>query len=207
MASSAEYQRQYRASNKNHINALAAAQRAKDRDKINARQREQRRKIKEARLAAAPRCGVCGKPLAAQNRYGYCYLHGRQARWQEFYSKNKADLLTKQKIRHKNRKLIDPAYRACVNARNRVRSTLLLKPKYSKHLGCSFLEFKTHIESQFQPGMAWENYGAWEIDHKYPLSKAYADGPEAFARACRFDNLQPLWKADNVRKGARINRR
>ena len=27
-----------------------------------------------------------------------------------------------------------------------------------------------HLENRFKPGMSWDNYGEWHIDHKIPIS-------------------------------------
>lgn len=35
-------------------------------------------------------------------------------------------------------------------------------------LGCSSSELKTHLEKQFLPGMTWDNFGLWHIDHILP---------------------------------------
>lgn len=94
----------------------------------------------------------------------------------------------------RKRRIVDPAFRAIRNTRARLSGFLAEKPKHCKSLGCSFDEFKKHIEFLFQPGMTWDNYGDWELDHVNPLSVAHLEGPEAFARACRYTNLQPLWK-------------
>lgn len=72
----------------------------------------------------------------------------------------------------------------------------------SKMVGCSPLELKVHLENQFTEGMTWENYGKWQIDHIYPISKAA--NPEALSKITHFSNLQPLWKNDNLRKGNRV---
>lgn len=62
-----------------------------------------------------------------------------------------------------------------------------------------------HIENQLTEGMTWDNYGngegKWNLDHIIPLSKAYLDGPDAFAAACKFTNIRPMWAVDNVKKG------
>lgn len=69
-------------------------------------------------------------------------------------------------------------------------------------LGYTPDDLRRHLESLFAPGMSWENYGEWEIDHKYPIS--------AFPLGTGIDvinalaNLQPLWKIDNRRKRARV---
>ena len=34
-------------------------------------------------------------------------------------------------------------------------------------LGCNITQFIKHLESQFKPGMTWENYGkVWHVDHE-----------------------------------------
>lgn len=65
-------------------------------------------------------------------------------------------------------------------------------------LGCSIPDLVAHMESLFQPGMTWDNRGAWEIDHIRPL--ASFDLPAQIAEACHYTNLQPLWRSDNRRK-------
>ena len=98
----------------------------------------------------------------------------------------------------------DPAFRACRNVRNRLNSFLKGKGRVSKHLGCTLKEFKAHIEAQFQLGMSWDNYPEWHIDHKHPLSVAYEEGSEAFAKASHYTNLQPLWATDNLKKHTKV---
>ena len=100
----------------------------------------------------------------------------------------------------------DPSYRAIRNARLRVSNFLRQRNKFSKSLGCSYKFFVNHLEAQFQPGMTWENYGEWHIDHIYPLSVAYLEGPVSFGLACNFRNLQPLWAKENLSKGAKVHR-
>lgn len=113
------------------------------------------------------------------------------------------DQRERRKQRHYARLKSDPAYRACKNVRVRIRNFMAKGCQWSKSLGCSQEEFRKWIESQFQQGMTWDNYGEWEIDHKVPLSRAYEQGPESFAVACKYTNLQPLWRLDNIRKSNR----
>lgn len=74
-----------------------------------------------------------------------------------------------------------------------------------KDLGCSIDELRIHLESKFQPGMSWTNYGEWHIDHIYPLSKVDLSNKEELLKVIHYTNLQPLWAIDNLRKGNRIS--
>lgn len=68
-------------------------------------------------------------------------------------------------------------------------------------LGYSALELKEHIETQFLPGMTWENHGEWHIDHKKPVT--LFESTEDVKVVCALDNLQPLWEFDNLSKSNR----
>jgi hypothetical protein len=74
-------------------------------------------------------------------------------------------------------------------------------------VGYNINQLKHHLEKQFKPGMTWENYGTdWEIDHKIPVSAFNFEKAEDidFKRCWDLNNLQPLWKADNRKKSAKI---
>ncbi len=72
-----------------------------------------------------------------------------------------------------------------------------------RDLGCSVSELMAHLEIKFQPGMTWENWGSWHIDHIKPLASFDLTNREQFLIACHYTNLQPLWASDNLAKGAR----
>lgn len=67
-------------------------------------------------------------------------------------------------------------------------------------------ELMAHLERQFLPGMTWENYGDWHVDHKVPLAAHNFETPKDldFKRAWSLENLQPMWAKDNHSKGAKI---
>jgi len=64
-------------------------------------------------------------------------------------------------------------------------------------------ELASYLESKFLPGMSWENRNLWHLDHIRPLKTFDLSEPAQLAAACHFTNLQPLWAADNLRKGHR----
>jgi hypothetical protein len=72
-----------------------------------------------------------------------------------------------------------------------------------RDLGCTIAHLIVWLESLFQIGMSWANYGAWHIDHKVPLSSFDLTRPEQVRAACHWSNLQPLWARDNLCKGAK----
>jgi len=69
-------------------------------------------------------------------------------------------------------------------------------------LGCTFEEFKIHLENQFTKGMTWENHGEWHIDHIYPVSLATDE--QHLIKLNHYTNLQPLWAIDNIKKSNKI---
>lgn len=61
-------------------------------------------------------------------------------------------------------------------------------------LGCSVLELKVYIESKFQDGMTWSNWGqkgkVWHIDHIIPLASFDLTNREQLLKAVHYTNLQ-----------------
>ncbi len=91
----------------------------------------------------------------------------------------------------------------------RSRLTLALRGKTKsgsavRDLGCSIPFLELWLEAQFKPGMTWENHGKnknqWSIDHIYPLSKVDLTDREQLLKVCNYENLQPLWSSDNIKK-------
>jgi hypothetical protein len=71
-----------------------------------------------------------------------------------------------------------------------------------RDLGCSIAEFKNYIEFLFAPGMGWNNWGAWHLDHVRALARFDLTDPAQCAVALHWTNYQPLWAVDNLRKGS-----
>jgi len=70
--------------------------------------------------------------------------------------------------------------------RNRIHLAIKRNQKHgslSDLLGCSVPELRLHLERQFKPGISWDNYGQWHIDHIRPCAKFDLSKPEE-QRAC-----------------------
>jgi hypothetical protein len=82
-----------------------------------------------------------------------------------------------------------------------------LKTKKSGHtievLGYSAEDLKSHLESLFNEGMTWDNYGEWHIDHIKPVSLFEKDEDPKIVNA--LENLQPLWASENLSKSNKYN--
>jgi len=74
-------------------------------------------------------------------------------------------------------------------------------------LGYSADDLMKHLESKFEPGMTWENIGEWHIDHVTPDSWFNYSSVEdqAFIDCWSLNNLQPMWKPENMSKGNRYS--
>jgi hypothetical protein len=116
---------------------------------------------------------------------------------------------SKTAARVRNRRQSDINVRLANNLRNRIRDAVTIKKGSAvADLGCSVEALKAHLESQFQPGMNWLNYGngigKWNIDHIAPLSKFDLTDRNQFLIACNYKNLQPMWYIENIIKSAKV---
>lgn len=124
----------------------------------------------------------------------------------QYYLENKDKVNKKRQERVRHKEHTDPLF--LLQRRLRGRIYRAVKNGYKggsaiKDLGCSIEQFKQYIESQFVEGMSWDNYGlfGWHLDHVKPLSLFDLSDPEQFKQACHYSNMQPLWAANNLKKG------
>lgn len=116
---------------------------------------------------------------------------------------NKERLNEHRKKYSKNRRSVDSFFKLKDNIRSLIYQSVKQKginksSKTESILGCSFQEFKEHLEKQFKPWMNWENQGkyngdfeyGWDIDHIIPISTAITE--EDLIRLNHYTNLQPL---------------
>lgn len=165
-------------------------------------------------------CRICNKEKYLENRE-------KEIERSKTYQKNNREKVLKQKLIHakkyfiKNRDKIKEYQKTYMSNRrkhdkffklsNSVRSRIygfLKKNKISKKnttfelVGCTPQELKIYLEQKFTEGMSWDNQGKWHIDHIIPLSSATNE--DGLYKLCYFTNLQPMWAADNIKKGAKI---
>ena len=124
------------------------------------------------------------------------------------YAKDYSD---KRNERNKERKATEPLFKLKTNIRSLIRETINSKgykkaTKSVSILGCTFEQFKLHLESKFEDWMTWDNYGnpkdgifelnkTWDIDHIVPINKALTE--EDVVRLNHYTNLQPLCSYTN----------
>lgn len=135
------------------------------------------------------------------------------ARHKQYYQNNKEKLLKYQSKRNKEKYDNDYMFRLNHSiSTNIFKSLQHTRHKKGKRHWETLIDYdikilKSHLEQQFQKGMTWEKYGLlWHIDHIFPKSwfkfESYEDID--FKLCWDLNNLQPLWKIDNLNKHAKI---
>jgi hypothetical protein len=112
-----------------------------------------------------------------------------------------------KKNEYDRKKDTDPQY--IIGKRLRTRIYLLLKGKRKSAstmelLGCSLDFFLKYIESLFQEGMSFDNYGkdGWVLDHDRPCASFDLTNPEEQKKCFHYSNIKPLWAIDNMKKSS-----
>lgn len=159
-------------------------------------------------------CKACKREYYLANKDRY--LVWSKDWWKAHPEKLKAKEKRRQPKKNKqsniyaiNRRKVDLEYKIKTNLRKRISKMIKMGTKGGssiRDLGCSVSELKIYLESKFQSGMSWQNYGlhGWHIDHIFPLSRVDLSNPEQFKKVVHYSNLQPLWATDNLRKGNKI---
>jgi uncharacterized protein YdiU (UPF0061 family) len=120
------------------------------------------------------------------------------------YRESNIDKIKQYANQYRNeKKKTNPVYKLKENIRNTIKKSIK-KGGFKKLsrteqiLGCSYDDFKTHIESLWEPWMNWDNYGlyngelnyGWDIDHKISLSNGKCEID--IIKLNHYTNLQPL---------------
>lgn len=125
----------------------------------------------------------------------------------QHYLENKEKIEKYRNEWRNNKVKIDSLFKLTNNTRTLIKQSFR-RNGYSKNsktyqiLGCSFEEFKNHLENKFTKGMNWNNIGEWHLDHIYPIS--FAKDEEEIIKLNHYTNFQPLWAIDNIKKSNKI---
>jgi hypothetical protein len=83
------------------------------------------------------------------------------------------------------------------------------KSHFIQSIGCSIERLVAHVETNFLPGMSWDNHGKgkgrWSVDHIWPMSKWNLNSAAHQMMCNHFTNIQPMWDVDNIRKSNKIS--
>ena len=123
-------------------------------------------------------------------------------RKKRYYLKN-TKIINQRSSKYQNNRLkIDPIFRLTKSLRSRIYKAIngITKKSVTTEslLGCNFEQAKIHIESQFQSGMSWDNYGDWHIDHRLPCASFDLSNPDEQKVCFHYTNLQPLWATTEI---------
>jgi DNA repair exonuclease SbcCD ATPase subunit len=231
-----EWQKQYRIENEEKIKEWQKQYRIENKEKINARRRTEKWReknkdqIKQYWINNKEKIKECQKQYRIKNREQLKdqkkqYYIKNKEQIKQYYIKNKEQIKEWQKQYQKKRKQSDIMFKL----KNTLRVLVVMSLKgYTKKsrtyeiLGCSYEEFKNHIESQWEEWMDWDNHGSyngkekdgWDLDHVIPLASVNTE--EEIIKLNHYTNFQPLcshinryvkkdlldW--DNLSKGSKI---
>lgn len=129
------------------------------------------------------------------------------------YAKNKsAKIKEKERARKRERWHNDKEYKLKNIISHQIRDGLKENKTFKTFelLNYTSEDLIKHLESLFQDGMNWDNYGlnGWHIDHIKPIASfnlINEDGTqnlEEIKKCWSLDNLQPLWAKDNIIKSS-----
>jgi hypothetical protein len=112
----------------------------------------------------------------------------------------------------RNKKKKDPTFKLRCNFSTliyqclRNQNTSKTGKTWNKIVGYTLEELISYLESKFKPGMTWNNYGRWHVDHILPVSSfAFTSvNDEEFKKCWALENLQPLWAEENIKKSNKI---
>ena len=218
-----ERERKYYHQNREKVRKREKRYQQQNKEKISEKKKEyyqqNKEKIKERRMKKYQKNKIYRKEYVEKIK------EKNRKRNKEYYKKNKEKILEKMKKYGqtpeykknkreycKKRMEDNPIFRLNSNISRAIHRSLKQNnlSKNGSHwenlVGYKVQELRAHLEKLFLPGMTWENYGEWHIDHIIPISFfKYKSTDDVEFRMCwRLENLQPLWKKKNLEKGNKL---
>ena len=165
----------------------------------------------EAQKRAQAKYRASEKFRAARRRYD---KSPKRVEWRRAFHKKEAHKIyfrnwEKTNLKRKNRVKDNPELKLRANMSRRILLALKGGTKSAATqvlLGCPASYLKVWIQSQFTPGMTWENHGqfGWHVDHIKPCCSFDLSDPIEQKRCFHYTNLRPLWWNDNLSKGGNL---
>ncbi len=148
-------------------------------------------------------CGECMSEQQAEKRKNKPEMFLRKERK---YEEKRAKLLQDGKMLHRreairlrsiNRYVIRKIKEGLLHTIN--------ENTFFHNFGCSSRVFVQRFERYFKknPGMTWQNHGAWHLDHIKPLKEFKLDTEANKKLANYYTNLRPEWATPNMKKAAK----
>lgn len=189
-----DYDKEYRAANRERIRAEKAAYYATPEGK------ELRRRSSERlhrRRGMKPRAKLPADELRRR---------GTESK-KKWLAKNPGFL----KAAYHRRMDEDPGFRMMKAIRARVRHFFVGRRKSARTqalVGCTPEELRKYIEGLWKPNMDWTNYGrdGWHLDHVIPCALFDLTDPEQQRKCFHYTNMAPLWQIDNLIKSDTLPR-
>ncbi|MGH7974962.1 MAG: hypothetical protein ACREBR_05525 [bacterium] len=131
--------------------------------------------------------------------------------YSQIYRKNNKERFRKLRKKWIDEHKEDVNFKLSVRLRHRLYEAI--KGDYKsgsavRDLGCSIDFLKQYIESKFQSGMSWDNWGeVWELDHIRELSTFDLTDSNQLKQAVNYTNLQPLTIEVHKQKTAQSRRK
>ena len=199
-----EKHKQYRLKNKEKLLEQKKQYYLKNKEKIKEKHKQYRLKNKEQKKQY-----YLKNKEKIKEREKQWYLKNKEKvneKQKQYYLKNKEKVIEQKKQYIDQRRKKDPNFKLRYNLRARILVALKGTVKSESTielLGCSVKECWNHLEQQFKPGMTRKNHGLWHIDHIKPCASFDLTKPEEQKKCFHYTNLQPLWAAENMSKGAK----
>lgn len=204
MTNNPDYMREYRAKNKDKIKQKRKEYLSNNKEKIKEQRKQYYQKHKQQSIEYASLYREKNRDVINKKRRAYYSLHKEKCKSYSstYKKKNKEKVNAYNSSYIKSRKKKDSLFKLTISIRSLI--SVYVNKHYRKNkktediLGCSMEEFYNYIESKFQEGMSWNNYGEWHLDHIKPISLAKTE--EEVYELNRYTNFQPLWAVDNIKK-------
>ena len=191
----------YYEANKDKISEKKKAYREANKERLNKDRLDKDRKYRETNKDKIK--NIAKKHYNNNKDKKKVYREVNKDKIKQYLLDNKDKINEQRRLYSKKRKEIDPLFRLTCNIRTVVNRAITKqgyckRSKTYKILGCSFEDFKKHLEAQFEAWMTWDNYGlyngtpnyGWDIDHIIPLSSDKTE--EGVMVLNHYTNLQPL---------------